>query len=137
MELRSRQESSDVLDALVEASSTGRPRLAAAPLSQRRVRGVCRSPSGQVPLLVTLILGKLGSEMARVEVYKAYRILAYERQLSGRWLAEIRKADGSALIIAQLDGDTRREFITTSAAMFSADAAIKLAKQAIDGGGLK
>ena len=90
-----------------------------------------------MPLLLTLTLGKLGSEMARVELYKAYRILAYERQLSGRWLAEIRKADGSALIIAQLDGDTRREFITTSAAMFSADAAIKLAKQAIDGGGLK
>jgi hypothetical protein len=75
--------------------------------------------------------------MARVELYKAYRILAYERQLSGRWLAEIRKADGSALVIRQPDGGTRREFITTPAAAFSADAALKLAKQTIDGGGLK
>jgi hypothetical protein len=86
---------------------------------------------------VTVYCDKVASEMARVELYKAYRILAYERRLSGRWLAKIRKADGSALIVAQPDGDTRREFITTSAAMFSADAAIKLAKQAIDGGGLK
>jgi hypothetical protein len=88
-------------------------------------------------LLVTVYWVKVGSEMARVELYKAYRIRAYERQLSGRWLAEIRKADGSALIIVQPDGGTRREFITTSAAMFSLEAAIKLTKQAIDGGGLK
>ncbi len=75
--------------------------------------------------------------MARVELYKGYRIKAYERQPPGRWLAEIRKADGSALVIQHPDGRTRRECITTSAAMFSSDAAIKLAKQAIDGGGLK
>ena len=81
---------------------------------------------------------KVWSEMAHIELYKGYRIRAYERHPpDGRWLAEIRKADGSALIIVQPDGGTPREFITTSAAMFSSEAAIKLAKQAIDGGGLK
>jgi hypothetical protein len=99
------------------------------------VMKLLRSPGAQAPLLVTVYWVKVGSQMARVELYKAYRIRAYERQLSGRWLAEIRKADGSAVVI--LDGGTRREFITTSAAMFSSEAAIKLARQAIDGGGLK
>lgn len=81
---------------------------------------------------------KLGSEMARVELYKEYRIRAYEQHPpDGRWLAEIRKADGSALVILAPDGGTRREFVTTSAATFSAEAALKLAKQTIDGGGLK
>ena len=77
--------------------------------------------------------------MARVELYKEYRIRAYEQHPpDGRWLAEIRKADGSALVILEPDGGgTRREFVTTSAATFSAEAALKLAKQTIDGGGLK
>jgi hypothetical protein len=67
-----------------------------------------------------------------------YRILAYRRHPpEGRWLAEIRKTDGSALVIQPPDGGTRREFITTSAATFSADAAIALAKRSIDGGGMK
>ena len=80
---------------------------------------------------------KVGSEMARVELYKAYRILAYQRHPpEGRWLAEIRKADGSALVILPPDGGTR-EFITTSTATFSAEAAIALAKRAINGGGMK
>jgi hypothetical protein len=74
--------------------------------------------------------------MARVELYKGYRILAYQRHPpDGRWLAEIRKADGSALIILP-DGGTR-EFVTTSAATFSSEAAIALAKRSINGGGLK
>ncbi|MGB6540183.1 MAG: hypothetical protein WBF03_04810 [Xanthobacteraceae bacterium] len=73
--------------------------------------------------------------MARVELYKAYRILAYERHPpEGRWLAEIRKTDGSALVLP--DGGAR-EFITTSTATFSAEAAIALAKRAINGGGMK
>ena len=80
---------------------------------------------------------KVGSEMARVELYKEYRIRAYEHEPPGRWLAEIRKADGSPLAILLPDGNTRREFATTLAATFSADAAIKLAKLAIDGGSLK
>jgi hypothetical protein len=80
---------------------------------------------------------KVGSEMARVELYKGYRILAYQRHPpDGRWLAEIRKADGSALVILPPDGGTR-EFITTSAATFSSEAAIVLAKRAINGGGMK
>jgi hypothetical protein len=81
---------------------------------------------------------KIGSEMARVELYKGHRILAYQRHPpDGRWLAEIRKADASALVILQPAGGPRREFVTTSVATFSADAAIALAKRAIDGGGMK
>jgi hypothetical protein len=76
--------------------------------------------------------------MARVELYKGYRILAYQRHPpDGRWLAEIRKGDGSGLVILQPAGGPRREFITTSAATFSADAAIAFAKRAIDGGGMR
>jgi hypothetical protein len=88
-------------------------------------------------LLVTVCWFKVWSERARVELYKAHRILAYERQLSGWWLAEIRKADGAALIIVLPDGGTCREFIATSVAMFSSEAAIKLAKHTIDGGRLR
>jgi hypothetical protein len=74
--------------------------------------------------------------MARVELYKAYRILAYERHPpEGRWLAEIRKTDGSALGI--LPDGSARKFITTSTATFSAEAAIALAKRAINGGVMK
>jgi hypothetical protein len=79
---------------------------------------------------------KVGFEMARVELYKGYRILAYQRHPpDGRWLAEIRKSDGTALVILP-DGGAR-EFITTSSATFSAEAAIALAKRAINGGGMK
>jgi hypothetical protein len=85
---------------------------------------------------VTLYWVKVGFEMARVELYKAYRILAYERHPpEGRWLAEIRKTDGSALGI--LPDGSARKFITTSTATFSAEAAIALAKRAINGGGMK
>jgi hypothetical protein len=43
--------------------------------------------------------------MARVELYKGYRILAYQRHPpDGRWLAEIRKGDGSGLVILQPAG---------------------------------
>lgn len=57
-------------------------------------------------------------------------------QASNRWLAEIRKADGSNLIILLPDGGPRAS-ITTSAAALTAEAAIDLAKQAIDGKGMK
>jgi hypothetical protein len=75
--------------------------------------------------------------VARTALYKGYRILAYQRHPpDGRWLAEIRKADGSALVIPPPDGGTR-EFITMSAATFSSEAAIALAKRTIDGGGIR
>jgi hypothetical protein len=75
--------------------------------------------------------------MAHTELYKGYRIRAYQRYPpDGRWLAEIRKAAGSELVILSPDGATR-EFITTSAATFSSEAAIALAKRAINGGGMK
>jgi len=73
--------------------------------------------------------------MARIELYKGYRIRAYEREADGRWLAEIRKADGSVLVILPDSGPC--DFMTTSAATFSAEAAIVLAKRAINGGGMK
>ncbi len=80
--------------------------------------------------------GKIGIDiMDRVEIYKGYEIRAYERE-PGRWLAKIRKADGSMLEIPLPDGGTR-ESITTSAATMTAEAAINLAKQAIDGGGMR
>ena len=66
--------------------------------------------------------------------YKNYLIRAFERE-SARWRAEFRKADGREIIIIA-DG-TRHNSITTSADALTADAAIELAKWAIDGGGIK
>jgi hypothetical protein len=71
----------------------------------------------------------------RIEIYKGFEIRAYEREQQ-RWRAEIRKADGSTLEIL-LPGGGHRSSITTSADALTAPAAIDLAKQAIDGGGMR
>jgi hypothetical protein len=70
--------------------------------------------------------------MDRVISYKGFTIRALE-QSPGLWRAEIRKANG-AWIIARGE---RRELVTTSATRSTADAAINLAIEAIDGGGMK
>jgi len=70
--------------------------------------------------------------MDRVISYKGFTIRAFEKA-PDRWLAEIRKADG-AWIVARSE---RRELVTTSATRQTADAAIDLALDAIDGGEMK
>jgi hypothetical protein len=70
--------------------------------------------------------------MDRVISYKGFRIRAFE-QGPDRWLAEIRKANDAWIIVR----GERRELIRTSATRSTADAAIDLALDAIDGGGMK
>ena len=75
--------------------------------------------------------------MAHVETYKGYEIRAFEREPS-RWLATIRKADGSRLeILLPSQGSGLRASIMTSHDTLTIKAAIALAKQAIDGGGMR
>jgi hypothetical protein len=73
--------------------------------------------------------------MAHTERYKEFSIRAF-RSPDGRWRAEIRKADGSDLTIVVPDLGPRPS-LTTSPDSLTADDAIKLAKQAIDGGGMR
>jgi hypothetical protein len=71
--------------------------------------------------------------MDQTEIYKGYRIRTYQR-VPGRWFADIQKQDGSEfLILAEPDGVPRR-FIATTHSTATAEAAIELAKQAIDRG---
>jgi hypothetical protein len=70
--------------------------------------------------------------MDRVLSYRGFGIRAFE-QGADRWLAEIRKSNGAWIIVR----GERRESVTTSAARSTANAALDLAIDAIDGGGLK
>jgi hypothetical protein len=72
--------------------------------------------------------------MDKIEFYKGFEIRAFERE-QGRWRAEIRKADGSAL--KTLVGDSGHGMlITTSADTLTAEATIDEVKKAIDAGGM-
>ena len=72
--------------------------------------------------------------MDQTELYKGYRIRTYQRA-PGRWFADIQKQDGSEFLILLERGGVPRRFIATTNATTTAGAAIKLAKQAIDGVG--
>jgi hypothetical protein len=72
--------------------------------------------------------------MDQTELYKGYRIRTYQRE-PGRWFADIQKQDGSDfLILLEPDGVPQR-FVAITRATSTAEAAIKLAKHAIDRGG--
>jgi hypothetical protein len=65
--------------------------------------------------------------------YKAYIIDAYERE-QDRWRATIRRQDGTRIWVAVPPSE--HESVTTSADALTAEGAIDLAKQGIDGGGM-
>jgi hypothetical protein len=72
--------------------------------------------------------------MDKTEIYKGFEIRAFERE-QGRWRAEIRKTDGSAL--KTLVGDSgHRMSITTTADTLTAETAIDEVRKAIDAGGM-
>ena len=65
--------------------------------------------------------------------YKAYRIEAVEQE-ADRWRAAISRLYGQPIKIAVPPGE--HMVVTTSADCLSGNAAIDLAKQSIDGGGM-
>jgi hypothetical protein len=72
--------------------------------------------------------------MDKTEIYKGVEIRAFERE-PGRWRAEIRKADGSAL--KTLIGDSgHRMSITTTADTLTAETTLDEVKKTIDAGGI-
>ena len=71
--------------------------------------------------------------MASTELYKGFLIESI-RTPDGRWGAKIRKADGTDLT-TQVPPQ-KLPFIQTSPDTLTSDAAIELAKRAIDGGGM-
>ena len=74
--------------------------------------------------------------METTERYKGYIILAFERE-ARCWRAKISKAEGTDIIVLLPDIGGPFPTITTSADTITPDAAITLAKKAIDGGGMK
>jgi hypothetical protein len=70
--------------------------------------------------------------MDQTELYKGYRIRTYQREPS-RWFADIQRQDGSEFFILLEPGGVPRRFIATTDGTTTAEAAIDLAKQAIDG----
>jgi hypothetical protein len=73
----------------------------------------------------------------QIEIYNDYNIRAFESS-PGKWTAEIRKVDGSPIqILPPGLEDDAQECLTTDPETVTAEAAIKLAKEAIDGGGMR
>jgi hypothetical protein len=72
--------------------------------------------------------------MAEVE-YKGFIIAA--RQQEGKWIARIRKSDAPSLIVSLPNSTGRRPWLDTQPPTFSEEAAIWLAKDAIDGGSVE
>jgi hypothetical protein len=75
--------------------------------------------------------------MDQIEIYNGYNIHAFESS-PGKWTAEIRKVDGSQIQILLPElGEDVLDCLTTDPETMSPEAAIELAKQAIDGGGMR
>jgi hypothetical protein len=73
----------------------------------------------------------------QIEIYNGYNIRAFESS-PGKWTAEIRKLDGSPIqILPPGLEDDAQECLTTDPETVTAEAAIELAKEAIDGGGMR
>ena len=73
----------------------------------------------------------------RIELYNGYNIRAFESS-SGKWTAEIRKVDGSPIQILPpgLEEDVQ-DSLTTDPETMTAEAAIELAKEAINSGNMR
>lgn len=78
-----------------------------------------------------------GSKRVVDQVYRGFSIRAFESS-PGKWKAEIRKADGSSIqiLLPELEDDVL-DCLTTDPETVTAEAAILLAKEAIDGGGMR
>jgi hypothetical protein len=73
--------------------------------------------------------------MAEVE-YKGFKIAT--RQQAGKWIARISKTNDAPTLIVSLPNSTgRRPWLDTQPPTFSEEAAIWLAKDAIDGGSVQ
>jgi|HubBroStandDraft_4_1064222.scaffolds.fasta_scaffold160978_3 hypothetical protein len=71
-----------------------------------------------------------------LKIYKDFHIATFQNA-DGKWIARIRKADGSPLTV-DLPGSTGpREYLDTDPALGEAIDAIKTAKSCIDGGSIK
>jgi hypothetical protein len=67
--------------------------------------------------------------------YKAYTIEAFERE-AGRWRATIKRLDGKKISVTVTTPPTKHHSVTTTADTLTREAAVDLAKQGIDGGGM-
>ena len=79
-----------------------------------------------------------GAETVSIsEVYKGYNIRAFESS-PGKWKAEIQRVDGASIriLLPNLKNDGLRASLTTEPETITAEAAVALAKQAIDGRGM-
>ena len=75
--------------------------------------------------------------MDQIEIYKGYNIRGFESS-PGKWTAEIRKVDGSQIQILLPElGEDVLDCLTTDPETMTAEAAIELAKEVIDGGGMR
>ena len=75
--------------------------------------------------------------MDHIEIYKGYNIRVFESS-PGKWTAEIRKVDGSPIqILPRGLEDDAQDCLTTDPETMTAEAAILLAKEAIDGGDIR
>jgi hypothetical protein len=107
----------------------------------RRVRWAAaglRLAGRRLNFFCAVITRPTGSKLAHKETpmivnYKAYNINAFERE-PARWRAVIRRQDGNKIRIAV--PPVELESVTTSADALTAESAIDLAKQGIDGGGM-
>jgi hypothetical protein len=70
------------------------------------------------------------------DVYKGFRIDTFQNA-DERWIARIRKVDGSWLTVDLPQGTGPREFLDTGPLLGTACDAIKEAKLSIDGGSIK
>jgi len=72
-----------------------------------------------------------------IEMYKGCNIRVFESS-PGKWTAEIRKVDGSPIqILPRGLQDDAQDCLTTDTETMTAEAAILLAKEAIDGGDMR
>jgi len=71
------------------------------------------------------------------EIYSGFNIRAFESS-PGKWTAEIRKVDGSQIQILLPElGEDVLGCLTTDPETTTAEAAIELAREAIDGGAMR
>ena len=75
--------------------------------------------------------------MDHIEIYKGCNIRVFESS-PGKWTAEIRKVDGTPIqILPRGLEDDAQDCLTTDPETMTAEAAILLAKEAIDGGDMR
>jgi hypothetical protein len=67
--------------------------------------------------------------------YKAYTIDVFER-VAGRWRATTKRFDGKKIRVTLTAPATEHHFVTTSADTLTPEAAVDMAKQDIDAGGM-